>query len=149
MERFRVTPTDNAVRYTRHSATVRDCDQPLNGTQLEHLVTVSTSACEARLFSCTKQRTYDSNQTDDSLGAAIKGGVCRSQSLCRQKHVVKLKETGVAINASENGSTILHVKLRVPELWSTRIGYICQALWVVQRIFPEETGTTGQPPRRY
>ncbi|XP_011334547.1 solute carrier family 12 member 4 isoform X2 [Ooceraea biroi] len=46
MERFRVTPTDNAVRYTRHSATVRDCDQPLNGTQLEHLVTVSTSACD-------------------------------------------------------------------------------------------------------
>ncbi|XP_020289561.1 solute carrier family 12 member 4 isoform X3 [Pseudomyrmex gracilis] len=45
MERFRVTPASNAVRYTQQSP-VRDYDQPPNGTQLEHLVAISTSACD-------------------------------------------------------------------------------------------------------
>ncbi|XP_024890871.1 solute carrier family 12 member 4 isoform X1 [Temnothorax curvispinosus] len=44
MERFRVTPASNAASYSRQP--VRDYDQQLNGTQLEHLVTVSTNACD-------------------------------------------------------------------------------------------------------
>ncbi|XP_012221356.2 solute carrier family 12 member 4 isoform X1 [Linepithema humile] len=45
MERFRVTPASNAVHYTKQPP-LRDYDQPLNGTQLEHLVAISTSACD-------------------------------------------------------------------------------------------------------
>ncbi|XP_071565488.1 solute carrier family 12 member 4 isoform X1 [Temnothorax nylanderi] len=47
MERFRVTPASpasNAASYSRQP--VRDYDQQLNGTQLEHLVTISTNACD-------------------------------------------------------------------------------------------------------
>ncbi|XP_018363501.1 PREDICTED: solute carrier family 12 member 4 isoform X3 [Trachymyrmex cornetzi] len=44
MERFRVTPASNAASYSPQS--VRDYDQQLNGTQLEHLVPISTSACD-------------------------------------------------------------------------------------------------------
>ncbi|XP_011874240.1 PREDICTED: solute carrier family 12 member 7 isoform X1 [Vollenhovia emeryi] len=45
MERFRVTPASNAAGYSRQPP-ARDYDQQLNGTQLEHLVTISTNACD-------------------------------------------------------------------------------------------------------
>ncbi|XP_032686936.1 solute carrier family 12 member 6 isoform X1 [Odontomachus brunneus] len=47
MERFRVTPASNAAHYTQQPSPVRDyADQAPNGTQLEHLVAISTSACD-------------------------------------------------------------------------------------------------------